>query len=274
MNFLEEHLRDIELQSEDKRKESEQRFRESMARLEREKAQELENYVNRVCALEKEKLEANEEIKRLQQSNERLQTAKDRLENELRHRNDEIITFKDEIKRLKEVIRTKNEQQQIIDPSIIEALNQLSVNGEMDEHGDVIDTGNDKEFENIHFELEKQIQYLKEENKNLKENNEELTAQLLNNHLIEGKSLLKEGEAISSLANEISDLNIEQVKKNIVWLKIINQKKKLVFFSLYQKLKLAENNVKRTAGCEWKITCLHRWYPVKYRGKLSTIIGG
>lgn len=210
MNFLEEHLRDIELQSEDKRKESEQRFRESMARLEREKAQELENYVNRVCALEKEKLEANEEIKRLQQSNERLQTIKERLENELRNRNDEIVTFKEEIKRLKEVIRTKNEQQ-IIDPSIIEALNQLSVNGEMNEPIDVTDNGNDKEFENFHFELEKQIQYLKEENKNLKENNEELTAQLLNNHLIEGKSLLKEGEAISSLANEISDLNIEQV---------------------------------------------------------------
>ena len=83
---------------------------------------------------------------------------------------------------------------------------------------------NDSEmYSSIHSELEQQLRILKDENKTLKENNEELTAQLLNNHLIEGKSLLKEGEAISSLASEISDLNLEQVNIQLINIHIENK---------------------------------------------------
>lgn len=214
INYLEEQIRDIELQSEDKRKEVEQRFRESMARLEREKAQELENCVTRICALQKESLEAKEEIKRHQQTIERLHDLKEKLEFEITDKNDEIQSLKDEIRKLKEIIRLKNEERDAIDSSLIEAINhELSfVNNNNDHNHQNNNHDIDGEmYSSIHLEFQQQLQMLKDENKTLKENNEELTAQLLNNHLIEGKSLLKEGEAISSLASEISDLNLEQV---------------------------------------------------------------
>ncbi|OTF78176.1 rab11 family-interacting protein-like protein, partial [Euroglyphus maynei] len=215
INYLEEQIRDIELQSEDKRKEVEQRFRESMARLEREKAQELENCVTRICALQKESLEAKEEIKRHQQTIERLHDLKEKLEFEIVDKNDEIQSLKDEIRKLKEIIRLKNEERDAIDSSLIEAINhELSfVNNNNDHNHQNNNHDIDGEmYSSIHLEFQQQLQMLKDENKTLKENNEELTAQLLNNHLIEGKSLLKEGEAISSLASEISDLNLEQLK--------------------------------------------------------------
>ncbi|KAH9413762.1 hypothetical protein DERP_012095 [Dermatophagoides pteronyssinus] len=222
INYLEEQIRDIELQSEDKRKEVEQRFRESMARLEREKAQELENCVTRICSLQKESVEAKEEIKRHQQTIERLQDLKEKLEIEIHDKNDEIQSLKDEIRKLKEIIRLKNEERDAIDSSLIEALNyelssiernhNLFVNNNDHNHQNNNHDNDSEMYSSIHSELEQQLRILKDENKTLKENNEELTAQLLNNHLIEGKSLLKEGEAISSLASEISDLNLEQLK--------------------------------------------------------------
>ncbi|KAF7492452.1 Rab11 family-interacting protein 3 [Sarcoptes scabiei] len=221
INFLEEQIRDIELQSEDKRKEAEQRFRDSMARIEREKSQELENCFTKICSLQKESFEAKEEIKRNQQTIERLQIAKESLENELRDRNDEIRSLKSEIKRLNEIIRNKNAEQCALDSTLIEAINhellrnQAMISEEFETTNENHQSNHRQTDELIHSmksELEQRLQLLKEENRSLKEANEELTAQLLNNHLLEGKSLLREGEAISSLANEISDLNSEQLK--------------------------------------------------------------
>ena len=94
-----------------------------MARLEREKAQELENCVTRICSLQKESVEAKEEIKRHQQTIERLQDLKEKLEIEIHDKNDEIQSLKDEIRKLKEIIRLKNEERDAIDSSLIEALN-------------------------------------------------------------------------------------------------------------------------------------------------------
>lgn len=200
-----------------------------MARLEREKAQELENCVSRICSLQKESIEAKEEIKRHQQTIERLQDVREKLEIEIHDKSDEIQSLKNEIRKLKEIIRLKNEERDAIDSSLIEAINhELSIernhhnlfvnnnnnNNNHDHHNNHHSINHDIDnemYSSIHSELEQQLRILKDENKTLKENNEELTAQLLNNHLIEGKSLLKEGEAISSLASEISDLNLEQV---------------------------------------------------------------
>lgn len=218
IDFLEEQIRDIEFQSDAKRKEDEQRFLDSMARIEREKTQELDKRVNQVFALQKELLEAKEEVKRHLQTIERLQQAKTELEEKVQDRNEEIEALKLEIVRLKDTVRLQNEESHA-NSSLIEALNQeLATNNRKPSDSSQLESRIQHEAEimsSINSELEQKLRSLKEENRSLKEANEELTAQVLNNHLIEGKSLLKEGEAISSLANEISDLNTEQVFLNI-----------------------------------------------------------
>lgn len=213
ISFLEEHIRDIELQTEERKGDDERRFKESMARLEREKSQELEKYVSQIIALQKELFEAKEEVKRHQQTIDNLQSNKLDLESIIREKESEIESLNEEMSKLKDVIRKQSEESHA-NSTLIEALNhevatikQSSDLTKLEHHRMV----HESEVNNINVELEKQVRSLKEENHSLKESNEELTAQLLNNHLIEGKSLLKEGEAISSLANEISDLNIEQV---------------------------------------------------------------
>ncbi len=188
-----------------------------MARLEREKSQELEKYVGQILALQKELFEAKEEVKRHQQTIDTLQSNKLDLESTIQDKEAEIESLNEEIAKLKDVIRKQSEESHA-NSTLIEALNhevatirQSSDLTKLEHHR----MAHESEVNNINVELEKQVRSLKEENHSLKESNEELTAQLLNNHLIEGKSLLKEGEAISSLANEISDLNIEQVSQMI-----------------------------------------------------------
>lgn len=213
INFLEEQIRDIEVHSETKRKEDEVRFQESMARIEREKLQELEKCINKICSLQREIEAANAEIKRHLLTIDRLQYVKDQLEDQIQDKNGEIESLKNEVNKLKEVIRVQNEESNA-NSSIIAALNnELSIRKPSDssESKAYQTTEQDEMMNSISNEFEQQMRFLKEENRSLKEANEELTAQLLNNHLIEGKSLLKEGEAVSSLANEISDLNNEQV---------------------------------------------------------------
>ena len=217
INFLEEQIRDIEYQSESKRKEDELRFKESMARIEREKVQELENCVNRICSLQRELVDAKEEIKKHLHTISRLQCTKEELEEKLQSKNEEIDYLNNEVNKLKEIIRVQN-QESHANISIIDALNQeLALNRKSSDatpNAYHINETNEM-MTSISSEFEQQLRLLKEENRSLKECNEELTAQLLNNHLKKGQSLLKEGEAISSLANEISDLNNEQVIKSI-----------------------------------------------------------
>lgn len=226
ISFLEEHIRDIELQTEERKTDDERRFKESMARLEREKSQELEKYVGQILALQKELFEAKEEVKRHQQTIDTLQSNKLDLESTIQDKEAEIESLNEEIAKLKDVIRKQSEESHA-NSTLIEALNhevatirQSSDLTKLEHHR----MAHESEVNNINVELEKQVRSLKEENHSLKESNEELTAQLLNNHLIEGKSLLKEGEAISSLANEISDLNIEQLKTTLKEQQDVNAK--------------------------------------------------
>ncbi|KAJ6219390.1 hypothetical protein RDWZM_005202 [Blomia tropicalis] len=214
INFLEEHVRDIEIQSDERKQEDERRFRESMARLEREKSQEVQNYVNRILDLQNELFASKEEVKEFQQKSEYLREQKEILETQLRDRELELELLKKELVKRDEQIKQQSELIQE-NASLIEELN-----GEMITRKNLSDStqqmehlkARENEMNDINVELENQLRTLKQENRTLKDSNEELTAQLLNNHLMEGKSLLKEGEAISSLANEISDLNTEQLK--------------------------------------------------------------
>lgn len=208
---LEEQIRDIEIQSESKKGEEEARFKDSMARIEREKTQELELCVNRICLLQKDLVEAQEEIKRQQHTIDQLNNSKSELENKVQDKDFEIEMLNREFDKLKSDLK-KQEEENHAKSCLVEALNQELVLGRrQSDSSQIFEANNQEEILSKTIEMENQLKILKHENRSLKEQNEELTAQVLNNHLMEGKNLLKQGEAISSLASEINDLNVEQV---------------------------------------------------------------
>lgn len=61
--------------------------------------------------------------------------------------------------------------------------------------------------------LEMSLSKLRDENKKLKETNEELQAQLLNFQLEEGRSLVQEGNKSYSLADEMGDIDVQRLMK-------------------------------------------------------------
>lgn len=186
-----------------------------MARHDREKSQECEQYINRIYALQQELIDAKDESRRFQSIIERLQNSKEELELQVHEKTIEIDILKEEVRKLREISRRQRDED-VVNGQVIEALNQelTEIRNNYENHA-----GNrprsqttSSEIElRIYSEIEQELKRLKNENKILKEANEELQAQLLNNHLEEGRSLLKEGETFSSLASELNNLSNEQV---------------------------------------------------------------
>lgn len=73
-------------------------------------------------------------------------------------------------------------------------------------------TANNKALKDIDG-LEMSLSKLRDENKKLKETNEELQAQLLNLQLEEGRSLVQEGNKSYSLADEMGDIDVQRLMK-------------------------------------------------------------
>ena len=81
--MLEEHIREIELQSQEKLIEEQRRHKELLHRLEREKALELENYAIKLSSAEKDHASATRDLTALRSQVDRLKTEKSQLEQEL-----------------------------------------------------------------------------------------------------------------------------------------------------------------------------------------------
>ena len=226
VHMLEEQLRDIEIQTEERRKEEEKRIKENMNRNLRDKSYEVEQYMNRVYSLQQELLETKEELRKYQILSERLKQERSELDSVINGQTDEIDSLKEEITELKDVVQ-RSRNHDMSNGKVIEVLNNEIEEMRSRNHGhrdSVISTtshvtslcsrsnslADTKELRI--YELENMVGQLREENKSLKESNEELQALLLNSSLEEGRSLLKEGErTMASLADELVSLNEEQV---------------------------------------------------------------
>jgi Rab11 family-interacting protein 3/4 len=217
---LEEQLREIELQSEDRREEEQRRYKDVMARHEREKSQESEQYINRIYGLQQELLEAKDESRKYQNIIERLKSIKIDLEEQLQEKTVEIDSLRVEVNKLRDVVR-RHQDEENVNNRLIEVLNQELTDirkPQLFESKKRTMSSSDDIDVLINSEMEKELKQLKDENLALREANEELSALLLNNRLEEGRILLKEGEVASSLASEMSNLNLDQVFLYLIFL--------------------------------------------------------
>ena len=81
--MLEEHIREIELQSQERLIEEQKRHKELLQRLEREKVLELENLAIKLQSAERENATVQRDLTSLRSQVDRLKTEKSQLEQEL-----------------------------------------------------------------------------------------------------------------------------------------------------------------------------------------------
>jgi Rab11 family-interacting protein 3/4 len=81
--MLEEHIREVELQSQERLVEEQKRNKELLQRLEREKVLEVENYAIRLQSAERDLASSHRELTSLRSQIDRLKIDKSQLEQEL-----------------------------------------------------------------------------------------------------------------------------------------------------------------------------------------------
>lgn len=220
VNSLEEQLRDMEVQLEERQKDEQKRLRDAMSRYEREKSQEFEKISSRVSVLEQELQNAKDDIRKYQVLCDKVKSERSNLEDIISDKAEELERLRDELSRVKESLKQSHEES-LSNQRMIKVLNQELTEQKI-ANSNGLHSGESSQSSLTSLdgkvqELERVIHHLRSENTSLKEANGELQAQLLNVGLAEGRVLVREGERITtSLADELITLNEEQVSLNIL----------------------------------------------------------
>lgn len=219
-HMLEEQLRETELRYEDRLSDEQKRYRDLAARMEREAELKQENYEIRIRNLESEHNALRDENNRLRsqcdkQHAENLETARYNLsiaqENlaEARVHEKRLLSEKNQSEQLimelhKEIERIRNDTQSVMSSmtrrSNFQNISASSLSLESNASSEPF------KFDELQAELEK----YKQENRQLREANEELQAMLLNKNIEEGRNLLNGGT--SNLADELKEMGQNQVR--------------------------------------------------------------
>jgi chromosome segregation ATPase len=247
--MLEEHIRELELRSEERLQTEQKRNKDSIQRLEREKQLEIENYSIKLQNLERDYNRAQQEIVQQRSVIERLRLDKAELDEQLNEAHAALSLNETEIRKLEEAAKIESERckgetansAQLVEEleKEVESLrdqlrNRTSAGRRQAYAGNVIDnaTGHvtrlnstDSAFSvstedrmvNRVMEMESEIKALKETNRKLIETNEEMHAQVLNRGLEEGKAVLfshdtaKANLESMSIARELEGLSDSQM---------------------------------------------------------------
>ncbi|XP_076305506.1 rab11 family-interacting protein 4A-like isoform X5 [Tachypleus tridentatus] len=227
IHSLEEQIKELELRSEDRVKDEEIRMKELMARLERDKATEIEQYTNRLYSLQQEHLGLKEDVIKLKNHVDRLKQEKSALQEELAESTSRLISLREEQQKLLE--RTKREREEMNEERKANSQLLQQYNIELDELRRFKQESTKQprastplELPVKYQEMEENMRKLKEENKYLLESNEELEAQILNSRLEQGRTLIHQGQ--ESLAVEFDNSSKDQVMEALQEQKEVNAK--------------------------------------------------
>ena len=230
-HMLEEQLRDTELRSEERLVEEQKRYRELLARVEREAELKNENCQIRIQTIETEAAALREEIHRLRtlcdkqsaeltQNDEKLDASRFNLsiaqENllEARALEKRYLSEKNQSEQMimelhKEIERIRTETQAVM-ASVKKSsryhhqisASSLSLESNASSEPFRVD------------EIQNELEEMRHQNRQLQEANEELQAMLLNKNIEEGRNLLNGGTTMANLADELKEMGQNQVRFN------------------------------------------------------------
>lgn len=240
---------ELEHQATVRKREDEKRYRELIERFQKDKSFEMDSYQNRIISLEQEVNSLRDDVRRRETMIKSVQTEKQRLEDQLCEARDELEDCRKELHKLRDLLR-KAKDEDSVNRRVIEVLNDemtelrkispaTSSNGLHDLHNMSSSTvlssdyysGDSQSRHSINGnsqrrkstteslmcrQLEDELSRIREENRSLKELNEELEMQMLSAHIHEGRSLVNQsiishGSNSLNLAEEISETGVQKV---------------------------------------------------------------
>lgn len=228
ITMLEEQVQDVEHRSDERLKEEQKRYRELMARHEREKLSEFESYNLRLNTLEKDNAEHKEENFRLRSQLEKLKLEKYACQEQLSETEFALSKLRDEQKRTEDAARRERDdasEERSTSSRVMDALSK-----ELEElrrrntewERERINAIAGHEMPSRCLELEDQLKKMKEENESLRDSRDELEAQLLSAGIEEGRNLLHSGG--NSLAAELEAMSKDEVKEALREQRDVNAK--------------------------------------------------
>ncbi|XP_036326693.1 intracellular protein transport protein USO1 isoform X9 [Rhagoletis pomonella] len=206
-HMLEEQYRESELRAEERLAEEQKRYRELLARVEREAALQNENCQIKIKTIE---LEANA----LREEAQRLRVLCDKQANDLHRTEEKYELARDQIAALQQDLdeATQRERKYEDEKKAAEEL-MLELSKELErlraETGPALPTTSPEtiRLEELHKELEE----MRQRNKAMEEQNEELQAQVLTRGVEEGRNLLN--GTLNSLAQELEEMSQAQLQQ-------------------------------------------------------------
>ncbi|XP_077548179.1 rab11 family-interacting protein 4A-like isoform X1 [Haemaphysalis longicornis] len=211
---LEEQIRELEVRSEERSHEEERRLKEALSRQERESAAELERCGAQLRQLQSEQRALQEEALRLRALADRLKADKEAALEQLDQSQAQLAQLRDDHLRLQELCRREREESQAQRTLQAQLLQEVGRELEELRRLRTDPQGRPRSPSLLDLlparccELQSQLESVREENRSLREANEELQAQLLSSHVHEGQNLVAAvGPAGgASLAAEFSTL--------------------------------------------------------------------
>ncbi|XP_069939033.1 rab11 family-interacting protein 4B isoform X6 [Cherax quadricarinatus] len=210
--MLEEQLRETELRHEERHAEEQRRNRELITRIEREKQLTIENYTIKLSSLEKEKNSIDDDCKRSKALVDKLQKEKASLEDRVSEAEFSASALHQENAKLAELSRREKEEIKVERERSAQVIEELRC--EIERLRTAEETAR-KRSPSVDpqtaqsAELQATIKQLRDENKNLVEQVEDLQAQLLTSRLEEGRTLVTATNN-NSLAAEFEAMTNEE----------------------------------------------------------------
>jgi len=227
--MLEEQTKELEEKGEEKVEDQKRRNDELIARIERLKNLEIENYAIRLQNMEKENRVLVMEVNNLRHQVERMKGEKEEMGEELAQTQALLVMEHNQVQLLQE--SKEREQGEWMKESLAkhnllkekteEVRNLRAAFAERDvieveKYGGEV---SDEVMEKI-SEKEREIRRVRTENKKLVEHNDELQAQLLNRQVKEGRNLLAEQQ--ENMTAEMGTMTEEQLRKALGEQKDVN----------------------------------------------------
>ncbi|KAF7646173.1 hypothetical protein LDENG_00192150 [Lucifuga dentata] len=215
---LEEQVKDAEARADQSLDEETRRHREAYSKMEKDRNSELEVLCNRVQQLEEENGEMKVNVCRLKSQTEKLEQQKqwmtDRLQDNSLRLQDELQLYRRMLHKLwhnrRAYQREKEAMQELIDDlrRELEYLQLFKLEMEHPGKGRSLSELNAKTRE---AELEHEVKRLKQENHKLRDQNDDLNAQILSLSLYEVKNLLSCHTKAQCLAAEIDNASKDEL---------------------------------------------------------------
>lgn len=231
-HMLEEQLRETELRAEERLIDEQKRYRELLARVEREAELKNENCQIRIQTMEAESSALRDEIQRLRTqcdkqsselalNEEKLDASRFNLsiaqENLLEARGHEkrYLSDKNQSEQMimelhKEIERIRTEAQAVM--ASVKKANGFH-HHQTSASSLSLESNTSSEFFRFD-EIQNELDDVKQQNRQLQETNEELQAMLLNKNIEEGRNLLNGGTSMANLADELKEMGQNQVRSN------------------------------------------------------------